>query len=379
MEENTCSGRQLALQALAGKSTQRVPAGPLTWGFEYLWKAAGLEPWQLACGSSETWQVAHLAVHERHHPDLLFYNGAGSGPVEPTLLEENKNEWIVRDNNSGTIYGLMKESLALYDLAAENRNQRGTLAPTRRIQSKEDADRAVPLFEGWGERYLTGLTRLIAEVGDRALVLPHHSPGYIVGCYTLGFEQAMEMMLFDPSLFYYICDRHAEGDELRMREWAEAGAEAVYIADGWASCDIISPVMFQQFALPYQVSITEAAHKAGLKIILWNEGDVLPILEQEASIPVDAFHFEQPRKGADLTVDKVRRVFGPERCLFGNIDSENMFLRNDPEEIRRCVLQQIRQSGEGAPFVLCTGSPLPSNIEPSAVDAMMQAAREFRF
>ena len=160
-----------------------------------------------------------------------------------------------------------------------------------------------------------------------------------------------------------------------MREWAEAGAEVVFIADGWASCDMLSPEMVERMALPYQRSITDAAHEAGLKIVMWNEGNILPILELEAEIPFNAFAFEQPRKGADITVGKVRQVFGNERCLFGNLDSETLLTREESKEIERAVQSQIRQSGRGSPFVLSTGSPLPSNVSPEAVDMMIAAAR----
>lgn len=372
-------GKKLALDALHGKATERIPVGPITWGFEYLWKVAGLEPWQLACGGSETWHRAHMAMLERHDVDLLWYEGAGNGPAEPTLLQETRQEWIVRDNNTCRTYGLRKDSLTLYDIESGPHIDIGTANTRQAITSREEADERIPLFQTWGRTYLDGLRRLIASVGDRALVLPHHSPGYVVGCYAFGFQAAMETMVHDPELFFYVCDRFAEGDLRRMREWAEAGAEAVYIADGWASCDIISPRMFERFALPYQRSITEAAHQAGLPIILWNEGDVLPILELEASLPVDAFAIEQPRKGVDLTVARLRSVFGPHRCLFGNVDSEELFRRNDPAEIRQAVFDQIRQSGQGNPFIVSTGSPLPSNIDPSAVDAMVEAVRAFHF
>ncbi|NLG51662.1 MAG: hypothetical protein GX552_16275 [Chloroflexi bacterium] len=372
-------GKKLALDALRGIAAERIPVGPLTWGYEYLWKIAGLEPWQLACGGSETWHRAHMAMLERHDVDVLWYEGAGNGPEEPTLLDETSREWVIRDNNTGHTYGLMKDSLALYELEDGPHIHIGTTETSRAISSREEADERIPPFQGWGSIYLDGLRRLIAEVGDRALILPHHSPGYIIGCYEFGFQAAMETMLSDPELFFYVCDRFAEGDQLRMTEWAAAGAEAVYIADSWASCDIISPRMFEQFALPYQRSITEAAHLAGLPIILWNVGDVLPILDLEASLPVDAFAIEQPRKGVDLTIASLRPVFGSNRCLMGNVDSEDLLRRNNPDEIKQAVADQIRQSGQGNPFIVSTGSPLPSNTEPAAVDAMIQAVRTFHF
>jgi uroporphyrinogen-III decarboxylase len=40
------------------------------------------------------------------------------------------------------------------------------------------------------------------------------------------------------------------------------------------------------------------------------------------------------------------------------------------------VREQLALSGAGAPFVLCTGSPIPSDVEPEAVDAMLRAVRE---
>jgi hypothetical protein len=355
---------------LAGEAVSPPPVGLFTWEFDYLWKVAGLEPWQLACGDHETWHRAHLALLDRHQPDLLWYSGAGQSATPPRLVEEDREKWVVDDGNDHR-FGLRKDSLALYDLESGAKGCDAVGA----IGSKADADRLIPEFAGWGAAYLDGLARLIREVGDRALVLPHHSPAYICACYAFGFERAMECMLSEPELFRYVCDRIAAGDRLRMREWKAAGAEACFLADSWASCDILSPAMIEEFALPYHRGITEAAHEAGLKIILWNEGDILPILGQEAAIPFDAFAFEQPRKGAAVTVDKVRAAFGPRRCLFGNLDSELLLLRNDPTEIAAAVQEQLCQAGSGTPFVLSTGSPLISNIEPAAVDAMMAPLR----
>jgi len=366
-------GRPGALRALAGEAVSPVPVALFTWEFDYLWKVAGLAPWQLACGDHETWHRAHLALLERHQPDLLLYSGAGHSADPPRLIEEDRERWVVADG-TGRRHALRKDSLALYDLETRAK----ACDPVGAIAGPADADRVIPRFQGWGEAYLDGLSRLIREVGDRALVLPHHSPAYICACYAFGFERAMECMLMDPELFRYVCNRYAAGDRLRMREWRAAGAEACFIADSWASCDILSPAMVEAFALPYQRSMVEAAHEAGLRIILWNEGDILPILKQGASIPMDAFAFEQPRKGAEVTVDKVRAAFGTRRCLFGNLDSEMLLLHNDPAEIAAAVREQLRASGPDAPFIFSTGSPLPSNIEPSAVDAFVRAARSYR-
>ncbi|MCX8052950.1 MAG: hypothetical protein N3B12_04010 [Armatimonadetes bacterium] len=374
--QSVCDGsKALALEALSGKPTERVPVALFTWGFDYVWKAAEIEPWKLACGGEETWFQAHIKLYERHRPDIIFYSGGGSGPAEPELLEETSSSWIVKDTNLDVEYEIIKSSLSLREResGAKGCDSVGT------IESFEDADRLIPEFKGWGNSYLNGLTRLIDKLGDHTLVLPHHSPAYICACYAFGFERAMEAMCCEPELFRYTCDKYASGDQLRMRELRDAGAEAVFIADAWASCDIISPALFDKFALPYQDSITKAARAVGLKVILWNEGNVIPILDREAALQIDAFAVEQPRKNAEVTLDKVRAAFGPNRCLFGNLDSEELLRRGSPKEIEAAVQEQMTMSGKGAPFVLCTGSPIPSDVDPKAVDTMIDAARDFRW
>lgn len=364
-------GKRIALENLDGRPTTQVPVALFTWEFDYLWKVAGLEPWRLACGGCDTWHKAHIALLERHAPDVMMYSGAGSGPEEPTLLEEDNERWVIRDNNTGSVFGMKKGSCTLYELESGAIN----CDPVGKIESAADCDRLIPEFTGYGKPYLEGLNRLISYAGEKALVLPHHSPSYICACYAFGFEKAMTAMVEDPELFRYACTRFEAGVPLRMEQLAAAGTEAVFIADGWASCDVISPRMYEEFALPYQVSITEAAHKAGLRIILWNEGNILPILQRQSCVKVDAFAFEQPRKGVDLTIEAVRKAFGQKRCLFGNLDSELLLIRNDTNEIRQSVERQLSQSGKNAPFILSTGSPIPSNVEPEAVDTVIKSVR----
>ena len=368
------NGKKRSLSALSGEFCENIPVGLFTWGVDYYWKVAGLEPWELACGSSKTWHKAHMALLERHDPDLLWYTGSGQCDKEPILEREDDKYWYITSGNKEG-YLLSKVSYALLDAETKSKG----CDSVGNINSKEDAVRLIPEFTGWGDVYLNGLKHLVLEVSDMALVLPHHSPAYICACYAFGFEAAMEKMITGPGLFTYVCDRYASGDELRMQELADAGAEAVFIADGWASCDIISPAMVKQFAMPYQKNIIDAAHKAELKIILWNEGDILPILDEEAALNMDGFAFEQPRKGVELTTAKVREAFGPKRCLLGNLDSELMLLRNDHKEITQAVNNIIKESGKGHPFIMSTGSPVTSDIPTDAVDAMINATRTFNW
>ena len=85
------------MDALCGKPAARIPFLLLTWGFDYLWKCAGIEPWQLACGSYQTWLEAYVATYERHTPDVVILDSFGTSDADPVLLDETSRSWIVRD------------------------------------------------------------------------------------------------------------------------------------------------------------------------------------------------------------------------------------------------------------------------------------------
>ena len=366
----TSTGRQLALDALSGKPAERLPWLMLNWGFDYIWKCAGIEPWQLALGGFETWVNAYRAAYERHKPDIIIFDSFGAGAEDGVLIDETDDKWVVLFE--GEQFEFIKSSYTLRHVPS------GAVEPPPPLETIADIDRR---FQPGGNDpgRLRGLKAVIQAIGERVLVLPTCIPGYIAACYALGFERAMTAMMDDERFFLHLADRFEECDDLRMREFADAGAQAVFIADAWASADVLSPEMIRKFALPYQARSVDAAKAAGLKVILWNEGDVAPILAYEAALNIDAFAFEQPRKGFGVSVAQVREVFGPNRCILGNLDSEHMLQRNDPDEIRREVHSQIRQSGRGAPFIVSFGSPLPSNTPESAVDAVAEAVRKFKW
>ena len=157
-------GRSLTLSALAGAPSERVPAGVLTWGFEYYWNVAGLEPWQLACGSNADWERAHRALFDRHHPDFIFYSGSGSGDEPAELLAEDHEHWLARDGNTDRVTRIIKSSLTEIDDATGKKPN----DPVGVIESEADAVTLIAEFTGWGDAYLDGLSKSIDYCGGRA-------------------------------------------------------------------------------------------------------------------------------------------------------------------------------------------------------------------
>ena len=364
-------GKELTLANLSGKTTERTPVALFTWGYNYIWKVAGIEPWRLAFGGDETWHKAHMALYHRHKPDMINYSGAGSGLLDPRLDGEDAANWYVTDINTGVAYTMVKSSATFY----ETKVGPTVCNPVGVINSKADADRLCKPFTGYGDSYLNGLSRLIKELGDDVLVAPNMATSYIFACYAMGFEPSMVAMVEDPDLFQYVMDICAKNLDLRMVELRSAGTETLIVADAWSTADIISPVLYEKFCYPSQKEILLAARKHGIKTLFWDEGDIRPQLPRLSALPCDAFSSEQERKGVYVSVGELAASFKG-KCIFGNLDSEELLVNGSGALIESETLKQIREAGD-APFVVFTGSPLPDDADPDRVDLVTNVARGY--
>ncbi|MDR1253277.1 MAG: methylcobamide--CoM methyltransferase [Treponema sp.] len=110
------------------------------------------------------------------------------------------------------------------------------------------------------------------------------------------------------------------------RLMAENGAAAVSIADPTATGEILGPLLFKEFVLPYINKIVQEVHKTGVPVIVHICGDVgavkkhLPALQGKA-VSVDAM----------VSLRKLKEEF-PGLTTMGNL-STYMLEFSDPEKI----------------------------------------------
>ena len=357
------NGRRILLDALEGKRTERIPTMLFTCGFEYTYKVAGMESWELSCGGTEEWMKAYRSLIDRHHPDSIMFDGVREACGPARLVGQDDDTWTVYDSCS-------RSNRVLSRLSGHDTSD--GLGWLKDVSSVEEARSRIPLHR-LSPNYLQSLRRMVDYAGEDTLVMPScYNPSYWDACSALGFERAMESMLLEPELFIGVVEHYQSSERARYVQLKEAGAEAIFVSDAWNSSELISPDMFRKFALPCHRFTVDAIHAAGMKAILWNEGDVRPLLDDEAGVPIDAFGVEQARKGIDISMKDLRRAFGDKRCLLGNLDSETLLIDGDKRAIEKEIRRIIEDAGPGLPFIMTTGAPIPSNVDMETVDAIFE-------
>lgn len=354
-------GKRIMLETLDGKVSDRIPVTLFCCGWEYRYKLGDMEKWQMSCGGTKEWMKAYKGVLDYHSPDSIMYDGVSTSNEEAKLISEDDESWVVYHPAIGENRILDKRSG--YDRSAVNG---GWLS---HIKTKEDIIKNAGIHV-YSDIYLNCLKELIEYSGNRTLITPAVNPAYWRTCWSLGFERAMTAMMDEPDFFIYLCETYKEDEKIRYRQLKQAGAEAVFISDAWSSTDILSPKMIRKFAMPYHKYTIDAIHEAGMKVMLWNEGDVRAILDDEAALDMDSFGVEQMRKNIKISMGDLRKSFGNDRCIMGNLDSELLFIRGNKDEITEEIHRIIKEAGEGLPFQMFTGSPIPSNVEIDVVQHM---------
>ena len=188
----------------------------------------------------------------------------------------------------------------------------------------------------------------------------------------------LECMALEPEL----AERYIEATTAEMLEVIDVQAEAG--VDGFIggvdvahhTTTLISPAMFRRIFFPYLRRITERCHAHSLPFFKHTDGNI-EIIEKELLLDcgVDGYHAIEPSAGMDIA--RLKRRYGRDITLLGNIDCGHLMTRGSKDEIAKAVRRCIRDVAPGGGYVLSSSNSIHGDIPTGNFLAMLEAAREF--
>ncbi|MBN1557273.1 MAG: uroporphyrinogen decarboxylase family protein [Lentisphaerae bacterium] len=157
-----------------------------------------------------------------------------------------------------------------------------------------------------------------------------------------------------------------------VRLMAETGAHVTSNGDSPAGPDMISPAMYETFALPYEKRVVAQAHASGLPYVLHICGDTTPILKQMASTGTDAVELDYK-----TDAKQARAVLDNRICFIGNLDPSGVLARGSVAEVERKTRELLTVFRDTPRFILNAGCAMPPDTPPENVRAMIRTARCF--
>ena len=150
---------------------------------------------------------------------------------------------------------------------------------------------------------------------------------------------------------------------------AERGADVVVVADPMASSSVISPKMFEQFALPYIREVLAEARGAGCVPSLHVCGRTGPILRKMAETGARIVELDY---AVDLKAAK--EEIGRAVCIEGNVDPVSILLHGRPEDVEKEARDCVSKAGQGGGLILSSGCEVPLDTPAENIRALVSAS-----
>ncbi len=341
------TSRELVLRTLERQPTDRVPVGPMMLD---LGAAAIGAPVGRFCVDPDVMARGQLALYERLGQDVIFvgcdnyYIAEGFGCVAE--LPEDETPHLLRP-------------------------------PLERIGDVDALRIPDPLTDGRMPVMLEA-TRLVRKaVGDEvAIRTPGTGPfalaSYFVGTQEFLIEVGMAkagMPGSDPEAIHRALDLAADALIAFGKACVDAGADLLHCGDSLASCDVISPADYEEWAFPYERKVIEAWKAYGAKTLLHICGDSSKVLHLYAQTGADVIEVDHK---VDLAL--ARELVGDRCCVIGNVDPVTVLLQGTPEQVR-AVSERCLAVGSGGGYLLGSGCVVPRITPLENVRAMVDAAR----
>ena len=133
------------------------------------------------------------------------------------------------------------------------------------------------------------------------------------------------------------------------------------LLDGFALCcdyclntgPFMSPKQFSEFVTPYLYDLIAGYRDQGFYTIKHTDGNIMPIIDQLVQCKPDALHSLDPQAGVDIA--EVKRLYGDQVCLIGNVNCGLMETGTD-EEVKESARYALRNGMPGYGYIFSTSN-----------------------
>lgn len=220
-------------------------------------------------------------------------------------------------------------------------------------------------------------SRVQKDVGDRLFVFGSFSAGlFELTWQSLGFERFVRATRGDRDFLRRLIRFYTDFFNLVVEAIADAGIPGLILPDDLAyrSGPMLNPKMLEELYGEAYRSVTDTAHRLGMKVIIHSCGNVLDLLNWFADCGFDGVHALEPTAG--VTLREAKRIAGDRLCLVGNVDVTRTLVDASREEVFEEVRLSIEDAGAGGGYMVAPTNSHPG-ISVRHLRWMLEAVREY--
>ena len=217
-----------------------------------------------------------------------------------------------------------------------------------------------------------------ANTEDLAVVLGTLGPFTMLSWYIMDFETLAITMYTDPEMVHEINEAVLEWTLGAIRlAIKEGGVDCVQISDDWGGTNalLISPDDFRTFFIPYFRRLVAGIKELGVPVIMHNDGRIWDVLDDLVDCGIDGLHPVERAAGMDLK--KVKERYKGKLTPIGNINNKVTMASSDPDDVRKEVLECIREAAVDGGYMIATDHSIRDLIPTENVRCLIDTINKY--
>ena len=209
------------------------------------------------------------------------------------------------------------------------------------------------------------------KLGDRGIVMVETGDPLGETASLFSMQDYLIFATTEQDLFHGLLDKHAQSLYARTEKIAKAFPGHLWRICGaeYATEPFLPPRLFEQYVVRYTKPMVEIIHKYGGYARIHCHGRLRTALPMIAAMSPTGIDPVEPPPQGDIELAEVRREYGKDLVLFGNIELSDI-VNIPPADFEKSVAKSLCDgtAGEGRGSVLMpTASPYGREITPTAM------------
>ncbi|MHB1484685.1 MAG: uroporphyrinogen decarboxylase family protein [Saccharofermentanales bacterium] len=246
------------------------------------------------------------------------------------------------------------------------------------IKSKEDLDRILPMsIEDLAPRFrlLEEYRKAVAGTDIGTFAITGSILGSLYDMY-FKFDNFMYTLYDDFELIERALEMCISFHEMIISELLKYDLTFLYIGDDIAfkSTTLINPEILRKIWIPGIERMIRPFKKKNIPVLFHSDGNMIDVIPDLIDIGVDAIN---PIEPYGMDIRDIKRRFGKNLTLFGNLDVGGNLSLGTPASVRKEAEELIDAVGTDGGFVLCSSHSITKNVPADNFLAMVETAQTY--
>ncbi|MEI6519334.1 MAG: uroporphyrinogen decarboxylase family protein [bacterium] len=201
-----------------------------------------------------------------------------------------------------------------------------------------------------------------------------HGSGLFENAWGLcGFENYLSYILSDEDFVIEMTEHLADFSCAVTAQLADLGADGIRFGDDWGFQDklMILPDVWRRIFKSQYRRIYQAAHDAGLVVMIHSCGNITDIVPDLIEIGVEVINAFQPEA---MDVIYCQREFGSDVTFWGGLGSQSTIPLGTPVQVREEAVRMLDLFSEGG-YILAPAGAVPTETPVENVAAIIEVAK----